>query len=599
MYARHLTKIAWVTFVFLIVGSAFLHPVQAAEGKEELLPTVGNALVEVRSEDYDALRQSLETYQDIWEETEKASESKKTTATITEELEGSMEMLESSSMDQDQLYDQIVSLARATDDFVSSSSKQEAQVDRQGLQNLIAELDVLDTAIVEGEYKKAQELNRAFVTSWTALEKPIRETSVKAYGNIETKMAMVRVSLNKDPVDGKQASEAVAQLKQAIHDYLDGKTTGETVAQEDVTMAGLIGLLEQAQKNIDQNQMSEAAGNMEQFIQSWPIVEGKVLTKSQKVYNETEVTMTNVLSELSSAQPDAGKSNQMIEKLKADLEPFAGESSYSAWDAFFILLREGLEAILIIATLLAYLRRTDNENQRIWVWSGFGSGLIVSGGMAVLLTMVFAGLEAGANREIIEGVTGLVAVVMMLFVGGWLHKQSNILARNQFIHRKLNQAMNKRAKWMLALITFIAVFREGAETIIFYLGLAPSISLSQLLLGMGSALVLLLVLGVLLIKLSIKIPVRPFFMAASLLIYYIAFKFTGVSLHALQITNIIPVHRIEGMSNVDALGIYPTWETVAAQSFLLAVMAVQYFLANRKKRQLKQMPAEEQTRTVS
>ncbi|WP_226584639.1 FTR1 family iron permease [Halobacillus litoralis] len=594
MYAKRIAALAWGAFVFLMLISTSMTSVQASEGKENLLPTVGNALVEVRSEDYEALKQSLDTYETIWEERENKTSSDETEAVISEELEASQKMLQSSSINQDQLYERIVSLARVTDEYVSSSAEQASQIDRQGLRNLAKDLDQLQSVVENGDTERAQELNRKFVSSWTSLEKPIRETNVKAYGNIETKMAMVRVSLNKEPVDKEEAENAIAELKLAIQKYLDGKVTSESSSGEDETIAGLIGLLEKTQKNISQNQLDKAADQMEQFIQSWPVVEGKVLTKSQKIYNETEVTMTNVLSALSSDQPDPDGANQMIDQMKKDLEPFSGESSYSAWDAFFILLREGMEAILIIATLLAYLRRTGNEHQRVWVWSGFGAGLSLSTGLAILLTMVFAGLQSGTNREIIEGVTGIVAVIMMLSVGAWLHKQSNILAWNQFVNKQLDKAMNKGAKWMLALITFIAVFREGAETIIFYLGLAPSIRLSQLLIGMGSALIFLVVLGVLIIRLSVKIPVRPFFLAASILIYYIAFKFAGVSVHALQITDIIPVHQIKGMTTIDLLGFYPTWETVLVQAALLAVIASQYAMAAKRKRESKRVAAQDE-----
>jgi high-affinity iron transporter len=585
MRIERLKKQIFLSFVFLLFLSTLPHAAQAADSKEALLPTVGDALVDVRSEDYDSLNENLRAYEKAWESTKRSEDLEETEKQIDKELDTALKMSADSSVEQEALYEHIVNLARYTDEYVSAAGE-ESEIDRADMQSLIDDLNEMQSVVKDKNFAKARKLNEAFVTNWTALEKPIRESNLQAYGSIETKMSMVRVALNKDPVKVDQAVQSLDKLKVTIQDYLDGKTadSASTMNTDSVTLTGLIGMLENVQSDIDKEEYNNAATKMEKFIQQWPIVEGKVLTKSQSVYNETETKMTEVLTIISSSQPDSASANKKIDTMIDDLEPFTEQSKYSAWDAFFILFREGLEAILIIATLLAYLRRTDNEEQRVWVWSGLGLGLIFSGGLAVILTMMFAGLQSGTNREIIEGVTGLIAVVMMLTVGAWLHKQSNILAWNQYINQQLQKVMNRGAKWMLALVTFIAIFREGAETIIFYLGMAPSITVSQLLQGMGGALVLLIIIGFLLIKLSVRLPIRPFFLVASLLIYYIAFKFTGVSVHALQITNILPVHQIGSLPIIDFLGFYPTFETVIAQLVLLLIVAYQFISKNNRKR---------------
>ncbi|UOQ43811.1 FTR1 family protein [Halobacillus salinarum] len=551
------------------------------------MPAVGDALVEVRSEDYETLKQTLLAYEKAWENTERRQDMKDKASQISKQLEASQKLLEEKPVPQKKLYDSIVSLARSTDDYLNAASKSDTSVDKESVLGLIKSLDQIQAQIEQDHFSKAQTLNQSFVKEWTALEKPIRETNVGAYGTIETKMSMVRVALNKTPVQKQQAADAVSELRQTIQDYTDGKLDNNAKTNKEVSLTGLIDTLGQVETSIGNQQYDQAAAQMEDFIQFWPQVEGKVLTKSQSTYNQTENTMTKVLTILSSQNPDDSEAIELIREMRSDLEPYAEESSYSAWDAFFILFREGMEAILIIATLLAYLRRTGNHNKQVWVWSGLGIGLLLSAGLAVVLTLAFAGMQAGTNREMIEGITGIIAVIMMITVGAWLHKQSNVLAWNQYVNQQLQKVMKTGASWMLALVTFVAIFREGAETILFYLGMAPSIKLSSLLAGMGGALLVLLIIGFLLIKLSVRIPIRPFFLAASLLIYFIALKFTGVSIHALQITDLLPVHPLTTIGSIDLIGFYPTWETALGQLILLIIIVSQFLRSQRRKRQSK------------
>jgi high-affinity iron transporter len=143
--------------------------------------------------------------------------------------------------------------------------------------------------------------------------------------------------------------------------------------------------------------------------------------------------------------------------------------------------------------------------------------------------------------------------------------------------------------WSLLAVARLAVLREGGETTLFYMGMAPSIDPIQLFLGIGGALVALLILGFAMIRFSVKIPVRPFFITATALIYYLVFKFLGESIHALQIAGKVPSHGSPALWPIDWLGIYPTWETTLPQ---LAVPAVLLIIVLRKpfERWLKRAP---------
>ena len=120
----------------------------------------------------------------------------------------------------------------------------------------------------------------------------------------------------------------------------------------------------------------------------------------------------------------------------------------------------------------------------------------------------------------------------------------------------------------LALLALLAVFREGAETAVFYLGIAPSIAASDLALGLGLGVLTLVAIGAATMLIGLRIPLRPFFLASSVLIYYLGFKFVGMGLHALQVSGVLPATPAP-LPGSDFLGVYPTWETALPQLLLL------------------------------
>jgi high-affinity iron transporter len=134
----------------------------------------------------------------------------------------------------------------------------------------------------------------------------------------------------------------------------------------------------------------------------------------------------------------------------------------------------------------------------------------------------------------------------------------------------------------LAVLAFLAVFREGAETAVFYLGMAPAIALRDLLLGVGLGVVVLVIAAVLMLVVGVKLPLRPFFRMAGLLVYYLGFKFVGTGLHSLQIAGVIPSTPIPGLGLnpfFEFFGIYATWQTLLPQlALLLGALAAWLYL---------------------
>ncbi|MGO4376162.1 FTR1 family protein, partial [Paenibacillus sp. MCAF20] len=178
---------------------------------------------------------------------------------------------------------------------------------------------------------------------------------------------------------------------------------------------------------------------------------------------------------------------------------------------------------------------------------------------------------------------GLLSVVLMLTVGNWLHSKSNMKSWTQYIDNKMGSALAKGSLWSLFAVSALAIFREGAETTIFYIGMAPSIEPLQLALGFGVTFILLIGLGFAIIRFSAKLPIKPFFLLASALIYYLVVRFLGESIHSLQVAGWLPSHTLSGFPTIGFLGAYPTWETTAVQSFVLAYIITKWLLSARKK----------------
>jgi high-affinity iron transporter len=155
-------------------------------------------------------------------------------------------------------------------------------------------------------------------------------------------------------------------------------------------------------------------------------------------------------------------------------------------------------------------------------------------------------------------------------VSYWLHSKASISGWQRYIREKTNSALAGGSLVSLAVISFLAVFREGAETVLFYFGIASAIDMRDLLIGLGLGTAGLAVIGTLILVYGVQIPMRPFFYVSSVLLYYLAFKFIGTGVHALQVAGLMTAAPAP-VPSFDLLGLYPTWETLLPQVVLLTV----------------------------
>jgi high-affinity iron transporter len=249
-----------------------------------------------------------------------------------------------------------------------------------------------------------------------------------------------------------------------------------------------------------------------------------------------------------------------------------GSGIEAFWQSFLIILREGLEAILVIGAVVTFLIKTGHRERLRSIWVGVGAALVASALTAIILKTILASIPA--SREIIEGATMLLAVGVLFSVSYWLISRVEAAKWQQFIRDKVSTALEHGGGRALAIVAFLAVYREGAETALFYQAMMNEGSnvLTPLLLGIVVGFAVLAVIFTLFYRFGVKIPLRPFFTVTSILLYYMAFVFMGKGIRELQEGNAIPATFIP-FPTVDWLGLYPTWQTLLGQLALLLLFA--------------------------
>jgi high-affinity iron transporter len=193
---------------------------------------------------------------------------------------------------------------------------------------------------------------------------------------------------------------------------------------------------------------------------------------------------------------------------------------------------------------------------------------------------------SGANREMTEGVTALLAAVMLLYVGYWLHNKSNTKAWQRFIREKVDNALGKGTLWTLAGISFLAVYRELFEIILFYETLfsqAGPAGKQAVLGGIGAALVLLAIIGGAILKFSVRLPIGPFFAATAGLLALMAVVFAGNGIAALQEAGVVHATFVNFIS-VPLLGIHATLQGLIMQGIVLALVSAGVLVGRWRKR---------------
>jgi len=314
------------------------------------------------------------------------------------------------------------------------------------------------------------------------------------------------------------------------------------------------------------------------YLDGFEPVEPALAARDATLMGRIEAEMGNLRAMIGRGEPVAAVKDQVavLDTLFSDAEevlsPDAASTASTFIGAFTILLREGVEALLIVVAMIAFLRKADRGEMVRHVHSGWVVALI-AGGITWAIATFFIGVS-GASRELTEGFGSLFAAVVLLSVGIWMHGKSQAGEWQRYINETLGKVLSRSSAWFLFGLAFIVVYREVFETILFYAALTAQGSGAVILAGAGSAIVLLGVIAWVMLRFSAKLPVSEFFKYSSALIAVLAVVLAGKGVAALQEAGMIDIAPLAQIPRIPVLGLFPTWESVGAQLLTLAIVAV-------------------------
>ncbi|MBP3856531.1 MAG: FTR1 family protein [Ruminiclostridium sp.] len=266
---------------------------------------------------------------------------------------------------------------------------------------------------------------------------------------------------------------------------------------------------------------------------------------------------------------------------------FSGAATFSA--CFIIIVREGLEAILVVGAIIAYLVKSGNRSKLKHVYIGCVAAIAASFLCAWLLSLWK--LANTANQEIIEGVTALIAVVVLFWVSNWMVSKAEADTWNRYIDGQIKTSAETGSVFTLAFTAFLAVFREGAEVILFYQQyLTEPSDIGYVWGGFGTGCVVLVAVFIAIRFFSVKLPIRPFFLGTSILMFIMSVSFLGAGIKELIEGDVVDMTSPEWLQNIipynDALavlGVYPVLETLIPQLILILITFLIFAMTKRER----------------
>ena len=321
-------------------------------------------------------------------------------------------------------------------------------------------------------------------------------------------------------------------------------------------------------------------------------------TIASKNANLTEYQFSKLKKAIREDQGEASVKSEaetLLTMIKSDVITLENKNvAGGRWASFFtsllLLLREGMEAILMLVAIIAYLQKSGNTKYMGMVYNYSIGAVVASFITAYIFSELMDKFAAGANQELIEGITGLVAVCVLLSVSIWMSGKSEAREWKKYIENMINHSITSKHARALGIAAFLAVYREGAEVILFYQALFNNSSgdTEMIWLGFGTGCILLLIIFAVIRKGLVRIPLRPFFIVTSLLMFIMAVAFAGGGVSELQEAGIIPQSVIawEYFPNADWLGLYPTYETVGIQIVILLSGLITHFVRKRRNKNI-------------
>lgn len=330
------------------------------------------------------------------------------------------------------------------------------------------------------------------------------------------------------------------------------------------------------------------------YLDGFEPVEPVLAARDAGLMNRIETAMGALRASITAERPvaEVEAANRTLSALFGEAEVALSSDQATTGStflgAFGILLREGLEALLIIVAMIAFLRKTDRTEVLRHVHAGWVTAL--AAGVATWFVATYLIGVSGASRELTEGFGSLFAALILLSVGIWMHGKSNAEAWQRYVQDKVAAALSKRSGWFLFLLAFLVVYREVFETILFYAALWAQGNGGAMLGGAASAIALLALIAWAMLRYSARLPITQFFSWSSILVAILAVVLAGKGIAGLQEAGILEVTPVGGFPRISMLGVSPTAQTLLAQALAVLVL-VWGFRRNAGKRPSNRMTA--------
>lgn len=443
----------------------------------------------------------------------------------------------------------------------------------QGIENMKQAQNKITQTIDQAKQDliKAKQDYDQYHDLWMNVEDSVKTDSKAAYKDIETQMGQVEYAFMVNKQD--EVLKALDSLQKVLMNYTNGQYANlASGKEENITLAGFVTLLEQTKDASLKQDQASSVNAINKVRESWLSVEGNVVAQSATVYSNTERDMVVVNAMITDQKYE--EAAKLLTAMITYLTPLAQKSTYTLWDASMIPIREGFEALLVVGALLAFVKKSKDQKGKLWIWTGVMAGLLVSAALAIVVKFVFSSGAFGNNNFLIGGWTGVTAAVMLLYMSYWLHSKSNVKQWNEYIKEKTQTALSTGNIVSLGVLTFLAVFREGTETVLFIIGMVNQISVQQLLLGILVGFGVLVIVAFIMLYIGAKLPIRPFFLVSSLIVLYLCIKFAGLGINSLQLAGAIPTTNSSVLPSIGFLAFFPSWQSAIPQIMIVVAAIV-------------------------
>ena len=370
-------------------------------------------------------------------------------------------------------------------------------------------------------------------------------------------------------IGADKAGPVIAYLR-AHPDVVGARTSSLTVVRE----------------RLDASLAAYRAGNSDEakrlalsaYLDGFEPVEPMLGARNASLLARVEQSMGELRASIAEGRPVSDIESQvasvktLIDEAESTLAPDKASNASAFLGAFTILLREGLEALLIVVAMLAFLNKAERPELTRPVHIGWTSAL-AAGALTWLAATSLISIS-GASRELTEGFGSLLAAAVLLFVGIWMHGKAQAGQWQRYIREKLHNAVARDSTWFLFSLAFIAVYREVFETILFFTAMAAEGSIASLIAGGVAGLATLAAIAVAMLRFSRRLPIGKFFAYSSALVAVLAVVLAGKGVAALQEAGLIAIHPLSELPRISLLGIFPTLQGIAVQIATLVALAI-------------------------